>query len=85
MCTQAFRVGEVAWGIQFHAEVSARNAGCWIDEYQVDADAIAMGLDPEALHAETAPKIDAWNQLGRELCERFLDAVAARTTTTTPV
>lgn len=82
VCVQAYRVGELAWGIQFHAEVSQADASQWIDEYQVDADAIAMGLDPQALHAETNPRMEAWNTLGRELCDRFLDAVASRATAT---
>jgi GMP synthase (glutamine-hydrolysing) len=78
VCLQAYRAGELAWGIQFHAEVSAADATRWIDEYTVDPDAIAMGIEPDELQAETAPRIDAWNQLGRELCDRFLDVVTAR-------
>jgi GMP synthase (glutamine-hydrolysing) len=78
VCPQAYRVGELAWGIQFHAEVSGADAAAWIDEYQVDPDAIAMGLDSQTLRAETAPRMEAWNRLGRELCDRFLDVVAAR-------
>ena len=78
VCTQAYRVGELAWGIQFHAEVSAADARGWIDDYQVDPDAVAMGVDPDRLNAQTAPLMDDWNQLGRELCGRFLDVVAAR-------
>lgn len=74
VCAQAFRIGATTWGIQFHAEVSATNAGAWIDEYQVDPDAVAIGINPETLHAETRPRMPAWNQLGRRLCERFLAA-----------
>ena len=84
VCVQAFRVGALAWGIQFHAEVSDADARAWIDDYQVDPDAVDMGVDPAALHAATAPRIDAWNELGRQLCGRFLDAVAARATTGAP-
>jgi GMP synthase (glutamine-hydrolysing) len=76
---QAWRAGEVAWGIQFHAEVSAADAEHWIDDYRSDPDAVRIGLDPEALRAETRPRMEAWNQLGRELCVRFLDVAAART------
>ncbi len=79
VCLQAYRLGELAWGIQFHAEVSAADARTWIDEDLVDPDAIAMGLDPARLHAETDPRIDDWNRLGRGLCDRFVDVVAART------
>jgi GMP synthase (glutamine-hydrolysing) len=75
---QAWRVGEVAYGIQFHAEVSAADANHWIDDYRSDPDAVRIGLDPEALRTETRPRIEAWNQLGREMCVRFLDVAAAR-------
>src|SRR3954453_3386906 len=34
VCAQAYRVGDVAWGIQFHAEVSAADTEVWIDDYR---------------------------------------------------
>jgi GMP synthase (glutamine-hydrolysing) len=73
-CLQAYRLGDRAWGIQFHAEVSARDAESWIDDYRSDEDAVRTGLDPAALRAQTRERIEAWNELGRGLCERFLDA-----------
>jgi GMP synthase (glutamine-hydrolysing) len=75
ICGQAYRIGEVAWGIQFHAEVSAADVAHWIDDYQVDEDAVRIGIDPEALREQTESRIAGWNRLGRELCGRFLDAV----------
>jgi GMP synthase (glutamine-hydrolysing) len=75
VCTQAYRVGEMAWGIQFHAEVTAADAERWTDDYRSDDDAVRIGLDPDALHAENREKIGAWNELGRELCGRFLDTI----------
>ncbi|MGD9734328.1 MAG: type 1 glutamine amidotransferase [Solirubrobacterales bacterium] len=72
VCLQAARVGERAWAIQFHPEVSAADAAAWIDDYRSDPDAVRIGLDPAALGAETSEKIDAFNQLGRELCGRWL-------------
>jgi GMP synthase-like glutamine amidotransferase len=74
-CPQAYRIGERAWGIQFHAEVSAADADKWIVDWRNDPDAVEMGLDAESLRTETAGKIEAWNKLGRALCGRFLDAV----------
>src|SRR2546423_3437837 len=76
VCLQAYRIGEVAWGIQFHAEVSATDADHWIDDWRSDPSAVAMGLDPEALRTETREKIEDWNRLGRELCGRFIDAAS---------
>ncbi len=76
VCTQAYRVGEVAWGIQFHAEVTAADAAKWTAEYRIDEDAVRIGVDPEALGEQTGEKIDCWNRLGRELCGRFLETIA---------
>ena len=78
VCTQGFRVGTIAWGIQFHAEVSGADARHWIDEYENDPDAVRIGVDAAALAAETEPKIAAWNELGRVFCARFLDLAATQ-------
>lgn len=77
-CLQACRLGQTAWAIQFHAEVTARDAEAWIDDYRSDEDAVCIGLDPEALRDETRSRIAAWNELGRALCGRFLDVAATR-------
>jgi GMP synthase (glutamine-hydrolysing) len=73
VCLQAARVGERAWAIQFHPEVSAADAASWIDDYRSDEDAVRIGIDPAALGAETRAKIGAFTQLGRELCVRWLE------------
>jgi GMP synthase (glutamine-hydrolysing) len=65
VCAQAYRVGEV----------TAAHLAHWIDDYRTDEDAMRIGIDPETLRAETDEKIAGWNQVGRELCGRFLDAV----------
>jgi GMP synthase (glutamine-hydrolysing) len=72
---QAFRHGS-AWGVQFHPEVTESDYGEWLDEFGHDPAAVATGLDPEALRAETATKIAAWNEVGRELFRRFLATAA---------
>jgi GMP synthase (glutamine-hydrolysing) len=71
-CLQAFRGGRAAWGIQFHAEVAAPDLEHWIDDYRSDPDAVAIGLDSEALRAQSRDAIAGWNELGRRLCDRFL-------------
>jgi GMP synthase (glutamine-hydrolysing) len=76
VCLQAYRIGDFAWGIQFHAEVSAADAEHWIDDYRSDPSAVRIELDPEALRAQTSAAIGYWNQLGRELCGRFIEAAA---------
>ena len=74
---QAYRLdGSPAWGIQFHAEVSPADLRQWIEHLHNDPD--AAGLDPEALLAESEPRLESWNELGRGLCARFLDAADDR-------
>jgi len=67
ICTQAFRLGELAWGIQFHAEVTRSQIERWA------ADETRETPIPRAeLLAETSERIGEWNELGGELCEAFL-------------
>jgi GMP synthase-like glutamine amidotransferase len=73
VCLQACRVGECAWAIQFHPEVSRADALHWVDDYEADPDAVRIGIHPAVLGAETEEKIDAFNQLGRDLCRRWLE------------
>lgn len=77
ICLQAYRLAGPAWGIQFHAEVSPTDVEHWIDDYRSDPDAVRIGLDAEALRERTRSSIEQWNELGRELCGRFLDAIRA--------
>ena len=67
--TQAFRLGDRVWGIQFHPEVRRDMVYDWtgMAPDQVDG-------TPEAMLAETDERIDAWNETGRRLCLAFLDA-----------
>jgi GMP synthase (glutamine-hydrolysing) len=73
VCLQGARIGERAWALQFHPEVSAADARHWIDDYRADPDAVRIGIDPVALGAETERKIGAFNQLGRDLCRRWIE------------
>lgn len=72
VCLQGFRLGERAWALQFHPEVSRADALHWIEDYRADPDAVRIGIDPAALRTETEAKIGTFNQLGRELCQRWL-------------
>jgi GMP synthase-like glutamine amidotransferase len=74
VCLQACRLGERAWALQLHPEVSRRDALHWIDDYEADPDAVRIGIDPSVLSPETNGKIGTFNQLGRELCRRWLEA-----------
>jgi GMP synthase-like glutamine amidotransferase len=78
---QAFRlVAAPWWGIQFHAEVTADTLAGWVRDYGHDADALRVGLDHRAVLAHTDRVIQGWNELGRELCRRFLARAASAST-----
>jgi GMP synthase-like glutamine amidotransferase len=62
-CTQAFRLGDSVWGVQFHPEVTQAQIGSWVE---------ADGGEHAALVGATAGQIGAWNELGRDLCGAFL-------------
>jgi len=66
--TQAFRLGEKTWGLQFHIEVTEEQVESWVDE---DEREVPHGR--EALLGETRDKIAEWNELGRKLCGAFLE------------
>ncbi len=68
VCTQAFRLGDNAWGVQFHPEVTLQQVQGWVAEEEV------LPVDPATLLAETGERIEVWNTLGRELCAGFVDA-----------
>jgi len=74
-CTQAFRLGDRVWGVQFHPEVTLQQIEDWI------ADPDDPPPDAEALRAATLPRIEAWNELGRELCVAFVEAADRMTAT----
>jgi GMP synthase (glutamine-hydrolysing) len=75
VCLQAFRLdGRAAWGLQFHAEVTEDTVRDWLTDYRSDADAVRIGLDPDALRGETEQRIGAWNETGRAIARRFLEA-----------
>jgi GMP synthase-like glutamine amidotransferase len=76
-CSQAYRLGDRVWGVQFHPEVVPEIVRTWALDYESDPDAVAMGFDPAAHVAEAAERLPAWMEIGRELFEGFLTAAAA--------
>jgi GMP synthase (glutamine-hydrolysing) len=67
VCTQAFRLGERVWGVQFHPEVTLEQIEQWAGE-EPEAAPISRALE------ETRERIESWNELGRGLCGAFVEA-----------
>jgi GMP synthase (glutamine-hydrolysing) len=72
VCPQAYRLGEAAWGIQFHAEVTREIVLAWIEKYATDAAAVRVGFGEERERLRLDAEIGRWNELGRTLADRFL-------------
>jgi GMP synthase (glutamine-hydrolysing) len=64
VCTQAFRLGDSAWGVQFHPEVTLEQVEGWLEEDEPV---------PPGLLDQTRERIGAWNDLGKRLCDAFVD------------
>jgi GMP synthase (glutamine-hydrolysing) len=69
ICTQAFRIGRRAWGLQFHAEVTLPIVEAWVAE-----DAGDLPVAAEEFLATAEDRIESWNEQGRKLCAAFLEA-----------
>ena len=67
-CNQAFRLGETAWGVQFHPEVTMEIVRSWLAD-----DDFPHDLDRAVFAAETERRIGEWNDFGRTLCGAFLE------------
>jgi GMP synthase-like glutamine amidotransferase len=72
VCSQAFRLGERAWGVQFHPEVTLAQVEGWIDDPDDPCP------DPEGLRWETRRRIDEWNDLGRRIADAFVEVAERR-------
>lgn len=66
VCTQAFRLGDRVWGVQFHPEVTEPQISSWLAQETGD-------VPREAIAAETTERIGEWNRLGRRLCTAWLE------------
>lgn len=71
---QAYRVGELAWGIQFHQELDATELEWWIGIADRELDLRAVwGKTADQLRAESAEHMSAHEERGRELFRRFAE------------
>ncbi|MCG7201260.1 glutamine amidotransferase [Marinobacter pelagius] len=68
---QAFRVGDCAWGVQFHPEFSAAIMRAYLEVQMPEL--VREGLDPEALLTDVSPAPEA-----SSLLQRFSELVLER-------
>ena len=77
VCLQGFRVGDCAWGLQWHPEVTGETVLLWGERYPPSPNGVPVPLDLAELQATVLARIAATNAEGRALCGRFL-AIAER-------
>ena len=63
---QAFRVGDTAWGVQFHPEIRRDQVLKWFAEDETVTRPLAE------IAAELDEKLAGWQEHGRALCRAFL-------------
>jgi GMP synthase-like glutamine amidotransferase len=73
---QAFRLGEAAWGVQFHLEVTAAAVEGFLTAFAADAADLPGG--PEAVRAATPDALTALAPSRDLVCTRFAGLVASR-------
>ena len=74
---QAFRVGDRAWGVQFHFEVDRAEVDWWIEVYRDKGGDIERewGKTEDAVRAEAARFMTGAEDRGREIFRRFAKVV----------
>jgi GMP synthase-like glutamine amidotransferase len=77
VCIHGFRIGESAWGVQFHPEVTRAILLRWFSSYRDDPDAVEIGFDPVAAEAELDGRLAPSAALGHALLGAFATAAAA--------
>jgi hypothetical protein len=75
---QAFRIGDVAWGVQFHLEVTAEAVDGFLHAFATDTASVPGGA--EAIREATPSALAALTPVRDLVCARFADLVAARVT-----
>ena len=64
VCSQAFRLGECAWALQFHPEVRLEQVEAWLREDRLP--------NSDEIVAELRDHLDEWQAFGAALCRAFL-------------
>ncbi len=75
---QGLRFGPVAWGVQFHPEVTREILTGWYEDWEADGDLVRSGFDLEAALAalDADHDLDRWMAHGHALFGHFLTLAA---------
>jgi GMP synthase (glutamine-hydrolysing) len=79
IAVQGYRVGDAAWGLQFHFEIDADELELWLEEASAAEDVRAVwGKSPAEIRAEARRHQRTHERKGREVFHRFADVVGSR-------
>ena len=67
-CVQAFRLGDTAWGMQFHPEVTREILESWIEDESAE-----LPVSADVFLAEFDRHAEEWDAIGRTLAGGFLE------------
>lgn len=74
---QAFRIGDLAWGTQFHCEVNLSELDFWLEAFGKEGDLESeWGKSPQTVREEAARFMAEHESRGREVFERFTTLAA---------
>ena len=71
---QAFRVGEAAWGLQFHFEIDGPEMELWLEDFR-DGLEEKWGKSPERVREEAREYLAAHEAKGSKVLRRFAEVV----------
>jgi len=74
---QAFRIGNRAYGLQFHLEITNRMIESWLEDSKEDTAFIEGTFSPDKILSETPHYLPQIHSLARQFFSSFLDAVAS--------
>jgi len=73
---QAYRVGDLAWGIQWHLEIDGAELELWLDEADALMDLKAVwAKSADEIRVEAKEHLAAHEEKGREVFRRFANVV----------
>ena len=72
---QAFRWGPLAWGLQFHLEVTPEMAEAWVQGEESVSYIRGAGEDPQAIVEKTPIMFSTLRPLAEQIFSSFLDAI----------
>ncbi len=73
---QAFRVGDRAWGVQWHLEIDRPELESWLEIFGKEGDLLSeWGKSAEEVRAEADAFMETHEARGRELFTRFAGVV----------